>query len=220
MKKLFATTLYLVGFALSNLVQPSAVLADSGCTPIYGGGVSCPPSVQILIDKTVRNPIDGMFYDNLTNRFNPNQEVKYRLDVQNTSDQTVTNVKVVDTLPKHLKFISGQGSWTYDTTSNTLSTTISELKAREVVRYELITNVVDTATLQAVMGSLTVDCIVNVAEVSVNDRSDDDSAQVCVEKSVLGTPALPTSGPKETAVLAMGAIGLLVVGRKLSKVTV
>lgn len=217
MKKIAYFVLYLFGLLASVLFQPNPAYGQAGCTPIYGGGVQCPPTQQVLIDKTIKNPENAVFVDNLgvnDTKLIPNQtNVMFRLLVENTTDQTLSNVTVVDTLPSQLIFVAGQGS--YDANTRQLTITINSLGPREKRTFDITTNVAEVTAF-----SQTVTCVVNSAAVTVGTQRDSDTAQVCIEKQVLGAPELPKAGPEHTIALVAGLLTLVFVGRKLSQVTV
>ncbi len=217
MKKFAYFVFFLTGLLLSNIVQPQP-LYGAGCTPVYGGGVDCPPTKNILIDKKVNYPNATYFVDNISvsdTKFVPGQIVTFQLIVENNGNATRKDVTVTDQLPSYVEFVSGAGS--YDASNRTVTITIGSIDAGERRTFEINVRVVSLANLPS---NQTVTCVVNNAQVHVGESTDDsDTAQICIEKQVLGAPQLPKSGPSETLVFAAGLTALFVVGRKLSKVS-
>lgn len=216
MKKLTYFVLNLFGLIASTVVTPMPVYG-AGCTPIYGGGVDCPPNEQLLLDKKVKHPTTNVYVDNITlsdSKFAVGQTVVFQLTVENIGSTNLSNVTASDTLPSYVEFVSGPGS--YDVSTRKLTMTISSLSAGERRTFEINTKVVPMAQLPS---NQIVTCVVNSAEARVNNQVNSDTAQICIEKQVLGVPQLPQSGPSETIVFAAGLAALFVVGRKLSRIS-
>lgn len=217
MKKLLYFFFFLFGLALSVALTPSNAYG-AGCTPIYGGGVECPPEEKINLDKTVKNPESGLFIDNLTvndRKFLAGQVVFYQVIVENTSDSALSDVVIKDHLPDYLDFVSGAGS--YSASNKELTITINTLGAREKRTFDIKAKVVDVANLPA---DKSVICVVNKASVTADGEYDEDTSQVCIEKRVLGAPELPEAGPVENVAMAAGLVALYFVGKKLTKLNI
>lgn len=218
MKQLLFFIFLFSGLIVSIMAQPSPAYGDSGCTPIYGGGVDCPPTDRITLDKTVKNPVNNVFVDNLgvnDRKFLSGEIVVFRLRVENTTNTALSDVVVTDRLPDYVTFVSGTGS--YNSATKALTITIGTLGAKEVRNFDINVRVVNVNQLPAERAVI---CTVNSATAKVDDETDSDTAQVCIEKQVLGAPELPIAGPEHTILLTAGLGALFIIGRKLSKVNI
>ena len=176
----------------------------SGCTNQYGSTVEC-PSNHIVINKKVRHPINmNVFVENLTSNdaaYAPNDIVEYDIAVSNTSNVNYQEVTVSDTLPMHLTFDSGPGS--YNSSTNMLTYTLTNLNAGTTVRNRF-TAKVKAATEFA--NNLT--CNVNnyVKVTGPDGQTDDDTASLCVQTRVMGVTTLPVAGFEDYAFVLPFAI--------------
>lgn len=214
MKKLLYFLFLFFGLVASVAITPEPAIADASCTPIYGGGTDCPPEQSLLLDKTVQNPGNGAFVDNVQlfdYAFLADQSVVYRLRIENTSNTQLTNIVVTDVLPENLRFIAGPG--TYDQTNNTLTFTIAVLNAGSSRTFDVHAKVASIAELPTDQSTF---CRSNSATAKSGNASDSDTAQICIEKKVLDTPALPTTGPGANMLLALGLIGVFIAGQRLA----
>lgn len=168
------------------------------------GTVTCPPT-DVTIDKTVRNPISGVFVENLLSgdaAYSPNSEVIYRLKIVNSSNQSFDTVKVEDILPE--KVISA--SVVEDQKNKVKNEKFEDhrVKFELANRFEGNTSIeVDIKAKLKDAGNFNqsktlycgnTDGLQNTAEVRANDRFDADSSEICVQTSVLGVTTLPKAG--------------------------
>ena len=204
-------------------------------TDAYGSYEGEQPSLDILIDKEVGVPqttkggkLEYIYVDNLTtrdHRFSPFDTVFFRIKVKNTSDQNLQDVVITDFPPEFVELFENPG--TKD--GSNLVIKVGDLKADEEKEYIVKARIFEQAKLPADKGLF---CVVNRVRVEAkNNVSDEDTAQLCVEKEVgAGTPTSPGvkgGAPKkvpaagaEHGVLLMGLSGLLsYVGLKLRKIT-
>ena len=65
--------------------------------------------------------------------------------------------------------------------------------------------------------SVTVNDVLNKAEAFDGDVSDEDTAQFCVEKEVMGVTAVPSAGPEQGVALLLGQFSLLGLGILLKR---
>ncbi len=180
----------------------------SNCQVIYGGGEVCNPSVKFNIDKKVQKPTKGgEFVDNLSandEKFNPGQNVNFKLTVQNTGDKEVT-LTVSDILPNYLNFVSGG---TFDSNGKKVTNTLT-LKAGESKDLTIVTKVSDASSLP----SESVICVTNVARaVDSTGVTAEDNAQVCIQKGVTIQPQVPSknipnTGPEALALVVLPPLG-------------
>ena len=210
----------------------SAVLADEGCTPIYGGGQTCPPPGNISLDKTVRNPENGIFVNNLTvndPKYLPNQSVSFKVVITNTTSTNISKVTINDVFPSYLTFESGPGS--YDSDKNTLTFSLDNLKDGESRTYDLKAKVTDSTNIPFTNGVV---CVVNqVMGTTSDNKTAQDNAQLCIQKETVtktkgGLPVepapkvvtTPATGPEMLPLLALlpgGLAGFIL--RKRSKIS-
>jgi uncharacterized repeat protein (TIGR01451 family) len=161
-----------------------------------------------MIDKFVGKVVSNgtstslEYVDNLginDPRFNAGNSVYFQLKVKNTSSTTENNITVVDTIPSYIDPVSGPGSYNADTRQITF--TIDSLQPNEEKTFTVQTQVKPQAQLNSINDG---DCEVNKAFVSVNNASDEDSAQFCVAKTtptVTGVTQVPSTGAEDLPIL-------------------
>ncbi len=197
----------------------SSVLAQYGQYGQYGGSL---PSKTILIEKMVGKPVqtkggtDQLDYvDNLSPsdpRFAPEQQIVFRLKVKNTSDVSLNNVEVKDFVPEFLTPVSGSGS--FDAASRIVSFNAGDFAAGQEKVYFLTMKISSQNQMPADKGLI---CEINKSEASNSEVFDEDSAQFCIEKQVLGVQHVPSAGPEMGFALMGLEVGLLGVGITLKK---
>lgn len=197
--KVIPTSLFL-GTLL--FISAKNALSAVRCETQYGGGQVCVRTGQLQIDKEVFNPQENKFVDNLgltSHKFNPGEEVVFRLMIKNVGDANFEKVNVSDSLPSLLERTSGD-----------LSFDINNLGPGSSVEREIKAKVVSSSQFPT---DKTVVCVVNTAEARSGDERDKDTAQVCLERKVLGAVAQPSTGPQNwllilTLSILAGATGL------------
>ena len=168
----------------------------------YGQYESETSSYSILVDKMVGKPMqtkggftDNKYVDNLSPsdpRFSPNQEVWFKIKVKNTSNRNLTAVQVTDYVPQYLMPIEGPGKW--NPNNRTITWNAGDFAVDEEKVYYIKMQVFDQSLLAADRGLF---CVVNkVAAQKDNVAYDDDTAQLCIEKQVVGAKAVPKAGPE------------------------
>lgn len=227
MKKFILSFLTVALFAAYALSANAANYGGYGipCEPIYGGGQTCVSKGNLVINKTVKNPSNGDFVDNLSQtndpKFGPNQTVTFQLTVVNTGGQNFSEVTVTDILPSYLTFVSGPG--VFDSNTKKLTFKVSDLGAGESRSYTINTKVASD-----VPNDPAVNCVVNNAKAVTGSGEASDISQVCLQNTgkggfqVLGTPAIketPATGPEMLSLLGLipAAISGLFLRRKASK---
>ena len=189
----------------------------------YGQYNPPPPTQSILIDKWVAKPtgqtkggvIDYEYVDNLSPsdpRFSAQQYVMFRLKVKNTSNVTIYNVTVKDFVPSYLYPAEGPGN--YDSASRTVVFNAGNFAPDEEKWYYLKMQIVPTNQIPTDKGLF---CVTNKAQAFNDKVSDDDTAQLCIEKQVSIPPGkpVPQAGPEMGILLMTGQIGLLALGFKI-----
>jgi len=196
--------LFLVALYVSRL--KFNVYAQYGQYGQYGGKA---PSYSILIDKMVGKPSQEKggsqtvtYVDNLSPsdpRFSPNQQVWFKVKVKNTSTQNLTAIQVTDYVPSYLMPIEGPGKWNPD--NRTISWNAGDFGVDEEKVYYIKMQVFDQSLLPADKGLF---CVVNKVEAKKDNVAyDDDTAQLCIEKQVIGAKTVPQAGPE---------MGLIILG--------
>ncbi len=163
------------------------------CQITYGGGTNC-PTTQILIDKTVKNPSNGQFVDNLDvndPKYNPGSTVVFNLKVTNTSPNTLNSVGVKDILPANLTYINGVNGASYDNNSKTLTFNAGDFTSGQTKSFTVNAKVDDASNLPQNQGIV---CETNQSIVSVNDFTNQDNASFCIQNPTLGTTTPTTKG--------------------------
>lgn len=183
MKKLF--TLVFLSILLFALKVENTYAA--GCTPIYGGGQSC-PDYSFSIQKHVQKPGKGggNFVNNLSindAKYAPNQNVTFQVTLKNTGSKKIPTITVADVFPKYLSFVSGPGN--FNSKSNTLVFSVSGLNPGQNTTYTIVGKIADTNNLPNDSGLI---CQVNQAiGTDSSGNVNKASSQFCLQKQVLGT---------------------------------
>lgn len=188
----------------------------------YGGEVA--PVQSILIDKQVGKPngtttkggtVQVEYVDNLTPsdvRFRPGMEVNFRIKVKNTSQVVLTSVIVTDKVPVYVEPIEGPG--TFDSGNRTISFDAGGFAPDQEKVFFLKMQLYGQDKLPADKGLM---CITNYAKASTGNTVDDDTAQFCIEKEVIGVKQAPKAGPEMGILLLAGQLGLLGFGITLKR---
>jgi len=186
-KRIFILSLIAIIFMAphAHAIEPT----PAGCQPIYNGGSICANNGDITINKKVLKPgvnitpgytfKDSDFIENIGPNdpgYPLNTLTAFRIYVTNKGRSTVKNIVLKDILPpRYVTFISGSG--TYDATNRTFSTTIKELKSKET---QAVTVQVMTARDNEVPKDGTSLCTINLASVTANNKTSQDTSQLCV----------------------------------------
>lgn len=166
---------------------------------------------SILIDKTVaipnsENTNSGSYVDNLSpsdSRFHAGNDVWFKIRVKNTSDRTLTAVVVKDFVPTYILPLEGPGTWDLD--NRVITWNAGDFSADEEKTYYVKMRVYDLSMLPSDKGLF---CITNTVEARNNVAYDDDSSQICIEKTVSGVTKVPSAGPE----MGMGLVALEMLG--------
>lgn len=185
------------GFSANPSLGAVSCVSQYGTITPYGTSEVCVKSGELQINKEVFNPNTKVnkFVDNVPQdgdqsyRFAPGEEVKFKLTIKNIGDNTLAKVQVEDRLPSFLEPVSGAFSFE-----------ITDLKVDQSVEREIVARVVPIDKL-----SNPVACDVNTAEVKSDDKHDNDTARICVEKKAAAQ--LPKAGATDTfAVLSISSL--------------
>ena len=157
---------------------------------------------EISLDKKVKNPNTNDWVDNLfasDYKFKPGQEIEFKINIKNVGNKDLDKVEYRDTLPAYLTLVDGS-----------LSSSWENFKVDETKEIWFKAKVVESKDLPNDSGLY---CVVNTAYAWIEGgQSEKDTAQVCIEKKVLGFVAgqLPEAGPTSNLLWLFGAgiIGL------------
>ena len=219
MKKV-ALLLAILFLGLSGARYAYASYGSVACQPVYGGGENCLTVGNILLNKMVLDPSSTgkggteNYVDNLslnTAKYNAGQTIKFKLDITDTGSSTISTVSVTDSLPSYVKFVSGPGN--FDSNSNTLTFSLSNLNPSETRSYIIVGKIVDTSALPKGQGVV---CTVNQAEATSDKNQSQDNAQFCIQTTqpvttkgglpVYPAPVMnqtPATGPEMLPLLGM-----------------
>jgi uncharacterized repeat protein (TIGR01451 family) len=193
--------------------------AFADCQELYGGGTSC-TSHNFTINKLVQSPTKGgELVENLSvndPKFAPAQTINYRLIVKNNGSDNIPTLNIKDVFPQYITFVAGPG--TYDSNTNTLTFTISNLGSGQSKTYDLTAK---TASLNNLPSDQNVTCVINQAYATDNNGvTNSDNAQACIQKPGKKLETLPATGPEmlPLAFLFPGALGGLILRKKSNKV--
>ena len=189
---------------------------------MYGGGEVCPEKqVKFTINKLVQTSgKGGEFIENLTTgdpKFATGQNVNFKIVVENTGDSDITNLNVVDEFGEFLTFVAGVGNANQG--AKQITFVVGTLKKGEKREFIITAKTAEQGLLPA---NQTVTCTQNMVKASVSEGSvAQDSAQICIEKQILGiTPApqilekqkvkeIPATGPELLGLAALAPLGAL-----------
>jgi len=202
-----------VAFAFVLFVLCALPARADGTYGQYGGETA---QGKVLVDKLVRNPQTGEYVDNLglsDPKYFAENAVFFKIVVQNTGSSTLSSIKVEDILPPYVSYVSGGD---YNEHSRITVFTFKEVQPGER-RSEILQ--VKAYPEVKLPGAKTIVCPTNkVIAYSVEDGTDEDTAQFCIEKRPMASRVPETGDPMGLA-LAIGAIPTLFAGFKLRKLS-
>lgn len=194
-----------LGIIAFSLLFQQNVSAAVRCETQYGGTQVCVTTGQLQVDKEVFDPQNKKYVDNLginDYKFSPGELISFRISIKNVGDATLGNIAVTD-IPQ---------AGFLDLVTGALNFNLTNLAPGETRQQELKLRVVDESKLP----QNNVICIINAAEASADSNKDRDTAQLCLERKVLGVQAkeLPRTG---LPVAALALVGLVPLGFKLKR---
>lgn len=219
MKKTLLFLPIVLGLLLVTNVS-AAEPTPAGCQPLFNGGNVCSNSNLLSINAKVLKPgvsgqqyNDSDFIENIGSndtRYNATTPTAFRIYVTNKTKSTLSKVVVKDIFPpRFVTYVSGNG--TYDRTSRTFTTTIDSLKAGETKQITLQVVTAKPEELPQDNSSL---CTINLALATVNNKTSQDTSQVCLTREA-GTQAIafpsqakvvPTNPPTSKGGLPVAAV--------------
>lgn len=165
----------------------------------------------LSVDKKVRSIEENEYFNNIdrTHRiFYENDVVEYSISIENTGNETLNNINVVDFLPKNISLIFYPGIFNKD--ANTINWTIDQLNAAEVKTYLIRYKIVDTKGLGLIQGNFVK--LTNIAEAKTDNISDRDEANI-----YLGSGTVPKTGDPSLVIKTAIVISSTLVGFALRK---
>lgn len=222
---IFAVALFATLFAAAPVFAAGSAVGTSNCQVVYGGGEVCNTPIKFTINKMVQVPGKGggNFVDNLTvndQKFFAGQEATFKIVIQNTGDNDISNLNVVDTLPDFFTFKSGTGN--FNASNRTLTWDTGKIAAGQSLEYRVVLTVLSDDKLPVNQG---VTCLINSARATeASGATAEDSSQACVQKQVITTTtttptifgqvpvkSIPNTGPELYSLIGlipMGAAGV------------
>jgi uncharacterized repeat protein (TIGR01451 family) len=190
--------LSIFGVLAGFLIKPNFVMADS---------YSSDDNQKIIsVDKKLRSIHDSEYVDNIsssTKVFYQDDVIEFQIQVTNTGDSNLKNIKITDNLPPFLKLIFFPG--TYNSTDNKVEWTIDELNAGHSQKF-LIRAKIDNAKNIKTLTKET-----NVTSVRVDELGEKDDASYFIAGGV----SIPNTGSnnlpiKTGIVITLGLAGIFV----------
>ncbi len=198
-----------------SLVLLALLFVAVAIVPVRAQSDRSTTSASIEVDKKVSVPGNGGYVDNLSSsdaKFKAGQDVFFKLTVRNPSSVTINDVKVKDIVPAHLYVVGGTGS--YDSNTRIVTIDVGSLSAGQSREFTLQMRVVANSALPT---DRNIVCVLNRAETTATSTgTDDDSAQLCIERAVTattdavgGVTKVPATGPEMGfALLGLQAVGV------------
>ena len=185
-------------FILSLFIFAPSTMAQ------YGQYGQPSQSYSIIVDKMVNKPGTDTYVDNLSvsdPRFAPGSVVMFRIRIKNTSTIKLVGMEVKDTLPSYVEPVEGPG--TYNSTNREITFNAGDFEVDQEKTFYIKTKVVPQASLPTDRGLV---CVTNFVKATSSNAYDDDTAQLCIEKTVNGVTSVPKSGPELGIILLAGNV--------------
>lgn len=204
---------FLLAMALVTALSfPSKTFAQS-----YGGYGSYNPTFApgiVHVNKQVRNPVTGVYVDNLglnDPHFFADNAIFFRISVENSGTSTISRVTVTDNLPPFIQYVSGGN---YSAGNRQVQFYFDNVAPGER-RYTTVQ--VRALPLDQLPAAKSLLCPVNrVFATSVDGGNAEDSAQFCIEKSIM-VAKVPQTGDPIGLLMGLGSLPMLFAGYKLGK---
>jgi uncharacterized repeat protein (TIGR01451 family) len=184
---------YLLLIVAAALLYPGVASAQTNCQPLYGGGETCVQAPNISINKLVKHPNENRFVDNLgvnDPKFGPDSTVNFRLEVKNTSNNALTNIRVRDIFPQQITFVKGFQGGSFDNASRTYTINIDRLERGQSRVFDIEAKTVSVNQFP----TQSISCIVNQGQVTQGNSTSQDNAQFCIQRETLSAQLTPAQG--------------------------
>ena len=209
---------------------PVAAVSKSSCPLIFGGGETCGASQNFAVDVSVLNPKTNQMAQGLNledGAYPINSLITFRIIIKNQGKNNLSNITVVNTLPKSVTFSTGHGS--YDAASHTLTVlqnTLSPSESKTVVVQGIV------SPSQDVFQQNPTACFAYRVIASQERETSQDTTTFCVENKPAQTrlpvaqqgktvfpavyaPRTPSTGPLPLALLLLPLAGGIIL-RKIA----
>ncbi len=204
----------LLSIMTTFLFSPILAFADQGTSCSSAYGQQC-PSLQVSINKKVKNPQTGEFVDSLSAsgpNFLAGQEVNFRVEIKNSGTVDIDNAMVEDRLPDFVDFVAGPGSFNQST--RMLSWTVEKLKPGDSKLFDIKVKIRSGKDLP----DMGITCLSNFSKVQKDNMSAQDTASFCIQTKILGgVTELPKTGVSDNMILFLSAVGLFATSAVLFK---
>jgi uncharacterized repeat protein (TIGR01451 family) len=185
----------LFAYSLISLPFPNLAAAQEiipSCHPIYGGGENCTQTDSIEINKTVQNPKDSKFVENLgpnDSKYSPGQNIQFQITVKNTSGSTANNITIKDNLPRYIN-CDATGIGICNSSAKTITINIDTLNRNEARTIIIKGKIATPDKMQKEPDTI---CLINQAEATQDKKSTQDNAQFCIQNNLKPTPTQPAA---------------------------
>lgn len=198
MKKSLSLGLIMLGIFFSALFQKS--FADECQTK---GGLSLCPDNAVTLLKTVYDPGKNIYVTNLTlndTKYHAGDDIIFHITIANKSKNAIPQVIIKDIFPKYMIFGSGSGS--YDSSTNTLSFLVFNLKPNQSQSFAIMGKIVPVGQLPKDQGIV---CVANKATAAINNQNLQSNAQFCIEKvfNAAKVTTSPSTGPEQLPLIGL-----------------
>lgn len=194
---------YLFVFIAAALLYPGVASAQTNCQPLYGGGETCVQAANVSINKLVKRPNENRFVDNLgvnDPKYGPDSTVNFRLEVKNTGNNELTNVRVRDIFPQQITFVKGFQGGTFDNATRTYTVNIDRLERGQTRVFDIEAKTVPLNQFP----QQGISCIVNQAQVTQGNSTSQDNAQFCIQRDSLTAQLTPAQGQPQPGTTTKG----------------
>lgn len=185
----------LLSFFFLALLVPS--LAHAQYVPTQ------PIAAALFLEKKVLNPQTNTFENDLEAKeflFLPDKDVVFRVEVKNTTQNTLSNLTLTDKLPSQVQFLSTSAG-TYDSASHSIILNIENFAINDSRVLEIRTRVKANDQIAANI------CPSNFVEAKASGLMEQRTSSFCISKQVLGVvQELPKTGPAANVLVALGSL--------------
>lgn len=195
---------YFKVISFMSLVMMGGILTTPVNAQNYSQGEQ---KISIVVDKKVSDVVNPAYFDNISSAkkiFREKDTIDFKIVVQNSGNQKVEKIKLIDYLPNYLSVVNAYGT----VINNTVETTISSLDVGQTKTYNIRASIANTPIEKYINQKWQV---TNKVCVSTSNFSDCDKATYFV-----GGKVMPTTGNEMFIfqTLAIMGTGIVAVGAK------
>jgi len=216
----------LIVLIISVFAFASVSYAKEICTTQYGGGQTCvnvDENSNLTIDKTIYNPDHKKYEDHVqadSYVFTANEEVKFKISVENTGKVTYKKLVITDELPDFVEFVkfTGDDTGSISDSKRQLTWEFSNFKLGDEVTVEFTAKVVKDSLLPDSSGDMQTTNVARVEGTRNDNNEKDNNADysrfyIRLPRVKVAVTQLPEAGPTSW----IFALGLIVVGLSTRK---